>query len=300
MAPQDEPSAESGPISSEEYPGDLALVERTARSLAVHSETPNLACLGEFTELERLMAREIPPRIIEPALAAMPRLRDLNIFGTRMESFAPLADLPLRRLNLTWAHKADSIAPLARLDQLETLVIGDMKRVSDFSPLGALSSLVALHIETGMWSDQKVDSLAFLRRLPQLREFRMHYLKLGDGDLSPICALKNLERLSLPTKYPVREYARLSVCLPRTECAEFSTHVTYRVATLAAEGDPDATGGLTHAEHGLLVGKPSTAIVIGEPRADRLIAKRSELFERWREHYRSVPDPAADRRETLD
>lgn len=276
---------------------DLATAPRNALRLNVTKDTANLALLPQFAAVRVLAAREVPPAIMEAALGAMRGLAALDIFGTRMTSLAPLAGLPLARLRLVWAHQLTDIAPLARLDRLETLTIGDMKRVHDFAPLAGCRALRALHIESGMWANQKVESLAFLREMPQLEELSFNHLTIPGEDLTPICALKGLRFLHLPSKYPVREYARLAVCLPGTECEQFASHTTYRVGS---GFDPESPDGFAFEEHVVLVGKPAIGFARKDPKCAPAIAKRAALLERWRAHYRGVPDPAADTCEALD
>lgn len=283
------------PFDSGRWVADLAQAPRDAVRLNVNKDTANLDLLPRFTAVRVLAAREVPGAIMESALATMGALEELDIFGTRMTSLAPLAGLPLLRLRLVWAHQIADLGPLATLERLEVLTIGDLKRAHDFSPLGRCTALKALHLESGMWANQKVDSLAFLRELPQLEELSMHYLTIPGDDLAPICALTGLKFLHLPTKYPVREYARLSVCLPDTECEGFGTHTTFRVASGL---DPDSKDGFRWEEHVVLVGRPSSGFARTDPKCAPAIAKRAALLETWRAHYRKVPDPAADRSET--
>lgn len=273
---------------------DLAAAPRHLPGLAVHKRTANLDLLPHFTGVRVLAARELPPAVLAGALRAMPHLRELEIFGTRAASIDWLAGLPLTRLRLSWAPALEDIAPLAALPRLETLFVSDLKRVRDFAPIGRCTRLKALHLGSGMWSDQHAASLAFLRDLPQLEELSMNYLKLDEGGLAPICALKNLRHLHLPTKYPVRDYARLAVCLPGTECAAFASHISYRVTTVSPDGEDDASE-----EHVVLVGKPSSGFARKDPKCAPAIAKREALLEAWGAHYRSVPDPMTDTRETL-
>jgi hypothetical protein len=276
---------------------DLAAAPRNALRLNVTKDTANLALLPHFAAIRVLAAREVPPAIMEAALGAMRGLSELDIFGTRMTSLAPLAGLPLARLRLVWAHQLTDITPLARLDRLETLTIGDMKRAHDFAPLARCGALKALHIESGMWANQKVASLAFLKDMSGLENLSFNYLTVPGDDLTPICALKGLRFLHLPSKYRLREYARLAVCLPDTQCEQFASHTTYRVGS---GFDPDSPDGFAVEEHVVLVGKPATSYARKDPKCAPAIARREALLERWRAHYRSVPDPVADTRETLD
>ena len=276
---------------------DLAAVPRDATRLSVAKETANLALLPQFTHVQSLRLTAVPQPIMDDALATMTALAELDIYGARITSLAGLTGLPLRRLRLIWAHQISDLGPIGTLHRLEVLTIGDMKRAHDFSPLAGCRALKALHLEAGMWGSQKVDSLAFLRSLPQLEELSMHYLALAEVDLSPICALTNLRYLHLPTKYPLREYARLAVCLPNTTCEAFASHVTYTVGTLT---DLHSDNAYTYTEHVILVGKPSRGFARTDPRCAPAIAKREALLERWRSHYSAVADPASDRREKLD
>jgi hypothetical protein len=283
---------DSGPLMR-----DLAAAPRHAVRLSVAKDTANLALLPQFTTVRVLSAREVPPAVLTAALGAIKGLAELDIFGTRLTSLEAFANLPLTRLRLVWAHQLTDIAPLAGLARLATLTIGDMKRMHDFAPLARCRALRALHIESGMWANQKVESLAFLKDMTGLEELSFNHLAVPGDDLTPICALKGLKFLHLPSKYRVREYARLAVCLPDTKCEQFGSYTTFRVGS---GFDPDSPDGFAFEEHVVLVGRPATSFARKDPKCSRAIAARAALLERWRAHYHSVPDPAADTCETLD
>lgn len=273
---------------------DLADALQDTALLIVNKNTANLALLPRFAQVTALAAREIPVAVMEAALPRMRRLATLDIYGTRMASLAPLAHLPLASLRLSWAHAISDLAPLATLDRLETLSIGDMKRASDFAPLGGCQSLKSLHLASGMWSAQKIDSLAFLRKLTRLESLAIENVTMGDKDLTPICALTQLRQLHLPLRFPLREYARMSVCLPDTACKAFASHVSYTVTTMKPDGSVSEPE-----EHIVLVGKGGKGFARKDPDCEAAIAARGAEFEAWRAYYRNVPDPAADRREKL-
>lgn len=214
----------------------LASQPRVASAISVTKHTEDLRLLPEFSKVRRLWAREIPPKVMVSSLEAMTELEELHIFGTRLEDLEALRGLPIKHLNLVWANQITDLSPIGSLASLETAVVGQFKRATDFSPLADCQNLTALHIEAGIWSTQYADSLSFLRKMKQLRELCITDLKIADDDLTPICSLKNLEWLNIPNKFPVREYARLSVCLPDCECAQFNSYTTNRVGNLKDEG----------------------------------------------------------------
>jgi hypothetical protein len=274
--------------------GDMGAIDPGTQELSVDKATVRLDLLPRFRHLSRLHLREVPP-VHLPVLSGLDRLTDLRIFGTRAEVLPPLP-AGLRTLELRWAPRLEALGPVAALDWLEVLSIGDLKRVRDLPPLGRLRSLWGLAITAGMWADQPVESLDFLSDLTRLQELAIGPIRLASGDLRPVGRLRGLRRLALSNTWPVRELVRLKVALPDTESPVFQPVQTFRTATATDDDSPD---GFAWREEVMLNGRPVRHLRADEPGAAAQIARRTALFAAWEAHYRSVPDPLADTRETL-
>jgi hypothetical protein len=88
-----------------------------------------------------------------------------------------------------------SVESLAGLPCLEALLLESLRHVHDLSPIGRAESLTTLKVG-GDWMSPRiahVDSIAFLREMPQLRSLLLHTIIVDDLDYSPILELPNLQ-----------------------------------------------------------------------------------------------------------
>lgn len=103
----------------------------------------------------------------------------------------------LRALVLNGASNVESVEPLCELSSLELLHIDSLRRVSDLSAIGALSSVSDLSIG-GDWMNPRnahIRSIAFLKEMPQLRHLVLHTVIVDDQDYSPLLCLPNLQNV---------------------------------------------------------------------------------------------------------
>jgi hypothetical protein len=70
----------------------------------------------------------------------------------------------LRHLYMGSSPEIQSIEPLVRMTQLESLHLENLKRITDLNPLGSLKRLQALSFKGGLWTIQKVKSSNPCRR----------------------------------------------------------------------------------------------------------------------------------------
>ena len=99
----------------------------------------------------------------------------------------------LRYLVLGGASSVKSMQPLAQLLRWETLDIESLRCVHDLTPIGSMTSVTSLTVG-GDWMNPRnvhVDSIAFLREMPQLRRVILHTLIVHA--YSPLLAVPNLE-----------------------------------------------------------------------------------------------------------
>ncbi len=88
----------------------------------------------------------------------------------------------LKKLFIECGSSLTDISPLAKLTELEVLILGQTKNVLDYSALAGLKSLKVLGIcvyQTALNTTIKVDDLSFLKELPSLE-----YVDLMDVRLS--------------------------------------------------------------------------------------------------------------------
>jgi hypothetical protein len=170
---------------------------------------------------------------------SFPHLEELTLHGPTSEQLLAIAELSrLKRLRITHARPKD-LGFLARLSQVEELVLEYVSGLSDLSPLRSLTKLKSLHLENlrrvkdfgglhGITSlrylaidgtldwKQPIGDLEFLRGLPNLEVLVFGFIiSLAPFPaVRPILSLPNLKRLKLPLNLlDVREYALLEVGL---------------------------------------------------------------------------------------
>lgn len=144
--------------------------------------------------------------------------------GLRTTTIAPLRELPrLRKLNLWWVQKLEDLSPLAGM-ALDTLLIEEIRKASDISPLAELPKLAALTLGGGMSADQFVETLEPLTRLPRLKELRLMSLKVGDDTLRCLADCATLTDLNLPNTFPTEDYAYLLARRPDINCTALAAY----------------------------------------------------------------------------
>lgn len=147
------------------------------------------------TPLRRLyLASRTPKRLFE-SLAGQTQLERLAVKWGDYDDLSALAGLTrLEHLSLGGATAVHDLTPLAALTGLERLNIESIKRVQDLSPLTALTSVTHLEVG-GDWISPRrahVDSIGFLRRMPQLKELVLHTIIVDDLDYTPLLDLPAL------------------------------------------------------------------------------------------------------------
>ncbi|MBL1225906.1 hypothetical protein [Enterococcus sp. BWR-S5] len=102
----------------------------------------------------------------------------------------------LTHASLTAGASTKDISPVGNLTNLEVLGLSTVG-ATDYSALENLTNLTVLRLDSGMDNLIKVDSLAFLENLTELKDFQTTGFRLLNHDYSPIFSLKKLEMLSV-------------------------------------------------------------------------------------------------------
>jgi len=116
----------------------------------------------------------------------------------------------LKKLNLLYIGSGagvESVRPIGKLPSVIGLYLENFQKIRDYSDLTPLSKLESLTICGDGTSPQyiKVDSIEFLRQMPQLRYLRLLTIRLQNKDYSPILDLEDLEHLTLRTHRDVKK-----------------------------------------------------------------------------------------------
>ncbi len=202
----------------------------------------------------------IDAKIPEKVIMQLPGLTHLVITGPKIPNLSKLENLRFLGFFFT-GDKPSSLAPLAKLTQLQGLILGDCKQVSDFSPLQKLERLRSLTIVTeyglknleflaGM-SDlrslclrftcdkdkNKLKSIAPLAKLSNLSELYISPITPAVKDLSPLKKLKNLRVLIVDEsslKERKAEYDEIRKALPECRIVGFCMGSVWILAVIPA------------------------------------------------------------------
>jgi hypothetical protein len=248
---------------------DLSAASPQTEAVALHGRSRGFEALRELKNLRRLQVREINEAQLE-IIAGLMELRELRVFGFRGGDAGPIARLAnLELLAFEWAPKVEQLDWIGACSALEFLIIGDLKRVSDFAPVRMLAGLKALAITSAATGPlQPIDSLAPLTGLSLLEELTINARVSGD-DLSPLAGMRWIKRLTISNCYPVAEFARLAAHLADTHSDVFKpVHVF--------GGDPPSV---------MLIGRPVRHFALNDPRAAAAIARRTAEFERLKANF---------------
>lgn len=256
---------------------DLGAASEQTEALALNGASRGFDALSGLSYLRRLQVREINQAQLE-VIAGLSQLRELRVFGFRGTDASPLANLVnLELLSFEWAPKCERLDWIQCLTRLEFLIIGDLKRASDFAAVGTLSGLKALTITSAATGPmQPVDTLAPLTRLTRLEDLAI-YARVAGDDLSPLAGIAWLKRLTIANCYPLAEFARLAASLPDTQSDALKPFHIF-------EGDAPSV---------MLMGRPVRHFALSDPQAAAAIARRTAEFERLKTAFLRAR-PAAD------
>jgi hypothetical protein len=161
--------------------------------------------------------REIPAELRR---AEKPQLRIWDVGFRRFEELVRFPNLAALEV---MDYTADSLAPLGALTGLRRLWIVHFPQVRSLDPLGGLTQLEELVLETLPGWDaarkrQSVESFRPLAALTGLRLLGLAGVQAEDGDLAPLAALTALRELRIGNLYSQEQLARLAGRLPRVSC----------------------------------------------------------------------------------
>ena len=115
----------------------------------------------------------------------------------------------LRHLHIGSSTGIESIEPLRLRRSLVWLGIESVTRIKTLDPIAELSDLVGLTLEGSVWTTQKVDSLAPVGELHNLRYLSLMNLRSLDRTLAPLFTLRNLEVFHVAKWWDAAELAEL-------------------------------------------------------------------------------------------
>ena len=204
-----------------EHTNTLAGLSRDQEKLRFRREKDSHRGLREFESLTELVI--FCPN--QDAITEVGHLQDLQFLyvdDTRATDMSPLTGCSaLRHLTIKGATQATSLDWIRDLPQLDSLLIENFKKITDISPIAAMTSLRALGVEGSMWTRQKVDSFIPLSGLEELEALFITNCKPTTDSLMPLYSLHNLRYLEAPAFYTEDEFSCLEKAIPQLKCSWF-------------------------------------------------------------------------------
>jgi len=188
----------------------------------ISREDSNWELISTFPNLEELTLHSPTNEQIE-LVSKLWRLKRLRITHARPKTLEFIARLQnLEEIILEYVSGFDDISPLGKLSGLKALHIENVRRVNDFSSLSNLRSLAYLSIDgTFDWVQpvEKFDFLGSLESLEYLRLMNVRSPKIPQP-LSSIVALNNLRKIIIGMNtFSLEEFAWLEAKIPHVEGA---------------------------------------------------------------------------------
>jgi hypothetical protein len=190
----------------DEYRGEPQVVLAATQLGLEYSATQAARVVSEWIDfflagpcaIEELRFVTRTPRRLFEALRNQTQLRVLHL---KWGDYADLSVLSgfreLHTLRLAGASGVQDLAPLTALQSVRVLSLESLKRAHDLSPLGEMRAVTSLDVG-GDWMSSRnahVNSIAFLRQIPQLQRLLLHTIIVDDRDYSPILDLPALREV---------------------------------------------------------------------------------------------------------
>jgi hypothetical protein len=156
------------------------------------------------------------------ALVAAERM---DFFEMRVTDISALARISrLRHLAIRWNTKVRSLDSLSGLG-LRSLILEETPRLQRLEPIATLGALSYLRFAGGMSKPNIAESLTPLSKLRRLTHLDLFNLRVRRGGLFPLAKCRRLQLLGVSNQFPTKEYAFLSIRIPKTKCTMFSAWV---------------------------------------------------------------------------
>lgn len=189
----------------------IAALPTEARYAFIDGGVKDIAALARLAHLEALRIWRPTSKTLE-ALPEMPALRVLELEDARATSLDPLARH--RHLEIVYCAGRPALTDVSALEALPRLWHLDIRLpgLHDLAPLGNLDRLKVLCVAG---EKARVDSLAPLAALHDLRRFSLWGVAVGDQSLRPFTGLSKLLFLEIQTsRFKLEEFAALAAALP--------------------------------------------------------------------------------------
>ncbi len=205
-----------------EYDGGDELVINCTQLGDNYSQKEKKRVLSEWCEFldknpSRFKKLKFGTRMPQELFNAACKQTDLRNLEVKWGAYKDLSEIEnLKNLDFLYIGSGagvESVTPISKLKNLSGLYIENFQKIQDYSPIASLQNLTSLTLCGDGLGPQyvNVESIAFLKEMPQLRFLNLLTIQLKDKDYSPILGLTNLEYLSLRSHRDVKKiYSELS------------------------------------------------------------------------------------------
>ena len=191
-----------------EYDGEPSVVIAATQLGTKYSASRARQIVAEWVEFFRsgptpiidlAFASRTPKRLFD-ALAGQSQLVRLSVKWGDYDDLGALESMDsLTSLRLGGASSVRDLAPLGRLRAVADLDIESLRHARELEPIGDMSAVEVLSLG-GDWISPRiahVDSIGFLRKMPQIRRLLLHSIIVDDLDYTPVLDLPRLEAVRI-------------------------------------------------------------------------------------------------------
>jgi hypothetical protein len=193
-------------------------IEKDSEVVHFYREKNSHKGIGDFSSIKRLCAKQVNQDFLNE-IGELTGLECLEMETVTADDLKPLTGLPnLRILKMTGIRKATDFAPLLEIIPLTKLFIENAKYIDSLAFLSKAHNLVAIGIEGGMYTKQKIKSLRPLSGLSKLEALFMSSVQLKDKNLDYLSSVPNLSYLGSARFAPESSFKSLRNLMPNLVC----------------------------------------------------------------------------------
>lgn len=210
-----------------QFQTDIAKLKDDTKEISIKGDVKNVESLRNLRSLKRVYLVTVTQSQFDKIVPFLDHITDLKMYEIRCTNLSALGSLAsLEKLDLDWNTKIEKLWDMSKLTSLKYLHINDFSKLHDVSAIARLPQLTELTLSGGMWNKLSLDSVKPLANLTSLKTLDLGNIEIKDeGSILPLSSLRQLDTLTIPSRFPTEEIARLSIELPNTKCEFFAPYV---------------------------------------------------------------------------
>ncbi|MFN6077313.1 MAG: leucine-rich repeat domain-containing protein [Fluviicola sp.] len=168
-----------------------------------------------FTEL--YFCTRMPQELFD-AVCSQKQLKQLDIKWGAYKDISAIENLTnIELLHIGSGSSVESIKPISKLKNIVALSVENFQKIANYDDFADLTTLESLSIVGDRMAPKfiKIDNIDFVKKMSQLRYFRLLTEQLQSKDYTPILALNNVEHLTLRSNKEVSQLYSELLKLPK-------------------------------------------------------------------------------------